>query len=118
MALDAKLNIQSRRGLGGDCQAYNSVLIASEMRFLLESACCAHYQTFSDAGRGSSKAVEDVFNLGTIGSSRVTGMEDHVGGLAVKKLADVLVFDTLSPVMVYASQMVLLSCTVNLETLR
>ncbi|RDW85548.1 hypothetical protein BP5796_03873 [Coleophoma crateriformis] len=108
VALDPELDIQSQCGLGIDCHSYNSASIASEMRTLLQSARGAHYQPFLDYEKVPGKAyksVEDVFNLGTIGSARAAGMEKEIGSLAVDKLADILIFDCLSPGMVCAAQL-------------
>lgn len=48
--------------------------------------------------------VEQAFNLGTICGARAVGMESRIGSLEVGKLADVVVFDALSPGMVCGAQ--------------
>jgi len=100
-------DIQSHSSLGIDCHSNNSASIVSEMRLLLQSSRNIYSTPFIEAGKVNktvNKTVEDVFNLGTIGGARAVRMEDRIGSLAVGKLADLLVFDALSPGMVGAAQ--------------
>lgn len=77
------------------------------MRLLLQSSRALHNQKFIDAKKVPktvNKTVEEAFNLGTINGARAIGMQDKIGSLAVGKLADILVFDALTPSMVCVAQ--------------
>lgn len=54
--------------------------------------------------RKLNHTVEEAFNLGTVGGARAAKMEGKIGTLKVGALADILVWDTLSPGMVCAAQ--------------
>jgi len=77
------------------------------MRIALQSSRGLHNAPFIAAGKIPAKlnaTVEQAFNLGTIHGARAVGMEAQIGSLAVGKLADVVVFDALSPGMVCGAQ--------------
>jgi cytosine/adenosine deaminase-related metal-dependent hydrolase len=100
-------NLQSHISLGVDCHRNNSASMVSEMRLLLQSARSLENEKFSEKGlngKNVDKKVEEVFNLGTINGARAINMEGKIGSLAVGKLADILIFDALSPSMVGGAQ--------------
>jgi hypothetical protein len=77
------------------------------MRLLLQSARNLHNQKYIDVGKVPKKVyktVEQAFNLGTISGARAISMQDKIGSLAVGKLADIVVFDKLSPSMICAAE--------------
>lgn len=47
--------------------------------------------------------LEQAFNLGTIKDARAVGMSSEIESLAEGKLADIVIFDALSPGMVFAA---------------
>jgi cytosine/adenosine deaminase-related metal-dependent hydrolase len=107
VAFDPALNIQFNCSLGVDCHTNNSASMVSEMRLLLQSSRAVHNQKFIDQEKlptTVNKTVEEAFNLGTIGGARAINMQDKIGSLAVGKLADIVVFDTLSPSMVCGAE--------------
>ena len=107
VAFDPDHNTQSNCSLGADCHSNNSASIISEMRLLLQSSRSAYDQRFVDKGlvpKTMYKTVEEAFNLGTINGAKAIGMEDKIGSLAVGKLADIVVFDGLSPSMICGAQ--------------
>lgn len=107
LAFRADIDVQSQSSLGADCSSNQSASIVSEMRLLLQSARGSHNEKFDAQGKVPKrvyKTVEEAFNLGTIQGARAVGMEDKIGSLAVGKLADIVLFDALSPSMVCGAQ--------------
>lgn len=107
VAFNSDLNIQTQSSIGVDCHSNNSASIVSELRLCLQSSRGTRNQKFADAGVVSktvNKTVEEAFNLGTVGGARTVGMPDKIGKFEVGYLADLLVWDALSPGMVCASQ--------------
>lgn len=107
VAFSPTYDIQSHSSLGIDCHSATSGSMVSEMRLLLQSARGAHNVQISGAGKipkKVSKTVLEAFNLGTVAGARAVGMEAQIGSLAEGKLADIIVFDALSPAMIGAAQ--------------
>ena len=77
------------------------------MRLALQSSRGSRNQTILDSGktpRTVGHSVEQAFNLGTILGARAIGMGDLIGKLEVGRIADVVIFDGLSPSMVAAAE--------------
>jgi len=107
MAFSHTHDIQSHASIGVDCHSATSGSLVSEMRLLLQSARGVHNSQISDAGKlpwHVNKTVLEAFNLGTIAGARAIGEEATIGSLAEGKLADIVIFDALSPAMVCAAQ--------------
>jgi cytosine/adenosine deaminase-related metal-dependent hydrolase len=120
----SSLNLQSHSNVGIDCHSNNSASIPSELRLLLQSSRAIHNQAILDQDkipRKVNKTVEEAFNLGTIAGARAIGREVELGSLRVGKMADLLVWDTMSTGMVCAAEedpvaaIVLHSSPANLE---
>ncbi|KAF2813037.1 5-methylthioadenosine/S-adenosylhomocysteine deaminase n1 [Mytilinidion resinicola] len=95
--------------LGVDCHSAVSGSIVEAMRLGLQAARGQRNQRFeargvTPTGLHEAMRVERAFNLGTIMGARAVRMEGRIGSLAEGKLADVVVFDALSPAMVGAGQ--------------
>ncbi|TKA66975.1 hypothetical protein B0A49_12348 [Cryomyces minteri] len=107
MAFSPTHDFQSHASLGIDCHSATSGSMVSEMRLLLQSARGVHNTSISDAGKipwHINKTVGETFNLATISGARAIGEEANIGSLAEGKLADIVIFDSLSPAMVGAAQ--------------
>jgi cytosine/adenosine deaminase-related metal-dependent hydrolase len=107
MAFSTTHDIQSHSSLGIDCHSATSGSLVSEMRLLLQSARGAHNEQISNAGKiphHVNKTVLEAFNLATISGARAINEEAQIGSLAEGKLADIIIFDALSPAMVGAAQ--------------
>lgn len=99
--------MQAQSSLGIDCHSNNSGSIVQEMRLGLQNARNNRNERFlaqEKAPKSIYKTVEDAFNLGTIQGAKAIRMEKEIGTIAVGKLADLVVFDGLSPAMVCAAQ--------------
>ncbi|OJJ49787.1 hypothetical protein ASPZODRAFT_149262 [Penicilliopsis zonata CBS 506.65] len=86
--------------LGIDCHSNNSSDMMTQMRLALQSARARFSQPFLDQGiipRKLKALVQGVFSLGTI-------QENEIGSIATGKLADLVIFKTTSPSMVFAAQ--------------
>ena len=93
--------------LGVDCHSATSASLVSEMRLGLQHARSVHNQSFNDKGSIAPKVnipVTEVFNLATIKGARAARMEDLVGSISEGKLADLVLFDKMSPGMVAAAE--------------
>ena len=93
--------------LGIDCHSNNSASIVGEMRLLLQSARGFKNQKLIDGGlipRTLHQRVEEVFNMGTIQGARAIHMSDQLGSIQEGKIADLVLFDTMSPSMLAAAQ--------------
>lgn len=106
-AFHSTLDITSRCSVGIDCHSNQSASIPSELRLLLQTARAKYNQKFVDEGRvpmAVNRTTEEAFNLGTLGGARAAKMEGKIGTLKVGALADILVWDALSPSMVCGAQ--------------
>lgn len=93
--------------LGVDCHSNNGSSIVSQMRLGLQAERGVRNQALVDAGKAPKSlnlSVQDVFRLGTIGGAKAVGMQDQLGSLEEGKLADIVIFDGLSPGMVCAAE--------------
>jgi cytosine/adenosine deaminase-related metal-dependent hydrolase len=102
----SSLNLDSQCGVGVDCHSNQSASIPSELRLLLQSSREKYNNKFIEAGKVPkkvNKTVEEAFNLGTLGGARAIGMQDKIGTLKPGYLADIVVWDALSPGMVCAA---------------
>ncbi|KIX09125.1 uncharacterized protein Z518_00203 [Rhinocladiella mackenziei CBS 650.93] len=100
-------DIQSRSSLGIDCHNVILASIPSEMRAaLLNGRGCTNAKFLASRKIPTKiyKTVQEAYALGTICGARAIGMENQVGSLAVGKLADIVVFDALSPSMICGAQ--------------
>lgn len=99
-------DIKSNASIGIDCHSNNSADVITQIRLGMQHARGQANQTAMDNG-GYAKIdikLEEAFNLGTIQGARAVNMEDQIGSLAEGKLADIVVFDAISPSMVCAAQ--------------
>jgi len=100
-------DMQSQASLGLDCHPNQLGSIVSEMRLGLQHARAEYNQKFIQNGKAPSninKTVEGAFNLGTIQGARAIKMADKIGSLKEGKLADLIIFDAISPGMVCAAE--------------
>lgn len=101
--------LQKFSSLGIDCHTNNASSIVQEMRIGLQQARNAFNERFTDAGKiprslPENRSVEAAFNLGTIQGARAVRMEDKIGSIAVGKLADLVIFDMMTPGMLCAAE--------------
>ncbi|KAL3471657.1 Metallo-dependent hydrolase [Aspergillus californicus] len=93
--------------LGIDCHTNNSSGIPTQMRLALQSERARRNDSKLAEGkylRSLDVSVQDVFKLGTIQGARAIRMEDQLGSIEVGKLADLVIFDGLSPGMICAAE--------------
>lgn len=99
-------DIKSNASIGIDCHSNNSADVITQIRLGMQHARGQANQTAMDNG-GYAKIdikLEEAFNLGTVQGARAVNMEDQIGSLAEGKLADIVVFDAISPSMICAAQ--------------
>jgi cytosine/adenosine deaminase-related metal-dependent hydrolase len=107
VCFDERLDWQSHASLGIDCHNNNATSMPSEMRVALAHSRGKYHESFASKDRFPlkiNKTVQDAFNLGTINGARAIGMGDSLGSLTEGKLADIVIFDGLSPSMVCGAQ--------------
>lgn len=111
--------------LGIDCHSNNGPSIVNQMRLGLQAERGIRNDAIIKAGKAPKHltlSVQDVFRLGTIGGARAVGLQDQIGSLEEGKLADIVIFDGLSPGMICAAEedpvaaIVLHSSTADIET--
>ncbi|GFP56940.1 5-methylthioadenosine/S-adenosylhomocysteine deaminase [Trichoderma asperellum] len=93
--------------LGIDCHSNNGSSIINQMRLGLQAERGIRNQALIEASKAPKHltvSVQDVFRLGTIGGAKAIGMQDQLGSLEEGKLADIVIFDGLSPGMVCAAE--------------
>lgn len=86
--------------LGADCHSCGPVNMMHHMQMALASdRTMQNTKTFSSGHypRKSRASIQAAFNLATIKAARAIKMEKDIGSIAVGKLADLIIFDTLSP---------------------
>jgi cytosine/adenosine deaminase-related metal-dependent hydrolase len=104
---DADRDIQSHSSLGIDCHNATLASLPAEMRMALQNSRGVHNEKFIRKGLKPAKiykTVQDVYALGTIAGARAIGMSDKIGSIAEGKLADLIVFDALTPNMICGAQ--------------
>jgi hypothetical protein len=108
LALDDRhAELQSQLSLGIDCHANQSASIVGEMRILLQSARGFRNEEIAPQAKAVMNlrhTCEQVFNLGTLGGARGAKMEGQIGSIKEGMLADLVLFDALSPSMVCGAQ--------------
>lgn len=93
--------------LGIDCHSSTSSDMVTAMRLGLQAERARRNEEVIARGktpRSLDLSVQDVFRLATIQGARTLHMEDKLGSIEVGKLADLVIFDGTSPVMVCASE--------------
>ena len=107
VCFDATLDWQSHASLGVDCHNNNAASMPTEMRVALAQSRGVYNESFISKGKipeKINKTVQDAYNLGTVNGARAIGMGDSLGSLAEGKLADIVIFEGLSPSMVCGAQ--------------
>ncbi|KAF3073627.1 5-methylthioadenosine/S-adenosylhomocysteine deaminase [Trichoderma lentiforme] len=98
---------KSISSLGVDCHSNNGSSLINQMRLGLQAERGLRNSALIEAGKAPKHlnlSVQEVFRLGTIGGARAIGMEDQLGSLEEGKLADIVIFDGLTPGMICASE--------------
>ncbi|KAM0392040.1 hypothetical protein ACHAQC_006853 [Fusarium culmorum] len=98
-------NCTSISSLGIDCHSNNSASIVTQMRIAIQVERSRRNNKIIDTGkfpRRNQVYVQDAFQLATIRGARAIHMEDQIGSLEEGKIADLLIWDTLSPSMICA----------------
>ncbi|KAL7949487.1 Metallo-dependent hydrolase [Trichoderma barbatum] len=98
---------KSISSLGIDCHSNNGSSLINQMRLGLQTERGIRNSALIEAGKVPKHltlSVQEVFRLGTIGGARAVGMQDQLGSLEEGKLADIVIFDGLSPGMICASE--------------
>jgi hypothetical protein len=93
--------------LGIDCHSLCSADIPTQMRTALHFARAIRNQRIMDNGKTPETikhTIEQAFNLGTIMGARAAKMGNEIGSLQEGKLADIVIFNPLTPGMICATQ--------------
>ena len=109
VALDARLPtaISARASLGTDTHAYCPADIINEMRLLLLGQRALQHEALVLANLAPARVpytVADAFNTATLAGARALQRGEELGSLAEGKLADLVMFDALSPALCSAAQ--------------
>ncbi|OQV08097.1 hypothetical protein CLAIMM_12416 isoform 2 [Cladophialophora immunda] len=105
---DPERDIQSHSSLGIDCHNVVLASIPAEMRMALQSSRGTWNEKFLKRELKPArvyKTVQEAYALGTIAGARAIGMDDQIGSIAQGKLADIIVFDALTPNMICGAQL-------------
>ncbi|KAL7804958.1 Metallo-dependent hydrolase [Trichoderma aethiopicum] len=100
-------DIKSISSLGVDCHSNNGASLVNQMRLALQAERGIRNAALVEQGKAPKHltlSVHDAFQLGTLGGARAIGMEDQLGSLEEGKLADIVIFDGLTPGMVCAAE--------------
>lgn len=100
-------DVKGISSLGTDCHANNGSSIVSQMRLALQAERGRQNQVLiqqKKAPKTHNTSAHEMFRLATIGGARAAKMEGQIGSLEEGKLADIIVFDGLSPGMVCAAE--------------
>ncbi|KAM0545325.1 hypothetical protein ACHAPJ_011397 [Fusarium lateritium] len=100
-------NAKSISSLGIDCHSNNTGSIVAQMKVAIQAERARRNDDIHKSGKFPSKvavSVQEAFQLGTIRGAKAIRMSDQLGSLEEGKIADILVWDTLSPGMVCAAQ--------------
>jgi cytosine/adenosine deaminase-related metal-dependent hydrolase len=93
--------------LGIDCHSNNGSSIVNQMRLGLQAERGVRNHALTEANKAPKHltlSVQEVFRLGTIGGAKAINMQDQLGSLEEGKLADIVIFDGLSPGMICAAE--------------
>ncbi|KAI1487666.1 amidohydrolase [Biscogniauxia mediterranea] len=93
--------------IGVDCHSWGAGGIPEQMRMTLQAARAERGVKLAEKGlwsRHTGIDVEKVFNLGTIGGAKATGLSEEIGSLREGMKADIVVFDNASPSMLVAAE--------------
>ncbi|KAM0546278.1 hypothetical protein ACHAPJ_010962 [Fusarium lateritium] len=86
--------------LGADCHSCGPASMMHQMQMALASDRGKQNTTTFAEGHYPKKhraTVQEAFNLATIKAARAVRMDNDIGSIAVGKLADLVIFDTISP---------------------
>ncbi|KAF5610095.1 5-methylthioadenosine s-adenosylhomocysteine deaminase [Fusarium subglutinans] len=100
-------NARSISSLGIDCHSNNTGSIVAQMKVGLQAERARRNERIHEAGKIPAKvqvSTQDAFQLGTIGGARAIKMSDQIGSLEEGKIADLVIWDTLSPAMICAAE--------------
>ncbi|KAF5668338.1 5-methylthioadenosine s-adenosylhomocysteine deaminase [Fusarium circinatum] len=100
-------NARSISSLGIDCHSNNTGSIVAQMKVGIQSERARRNDRIHEAGKIPAKvqvSTQDAFQLGTIGGARAIKMSDQIGSLEEGKIADLVIWDTLSPAMICAAE--------------
>lgn len=100
-------NARSISSLGIDCHSNNTGSIVAQMKVGLQAERARRNDRILEAGKIPARAqvsAQDAFQLGTIGGARAIKMGDQIGSLEEGKIADLVIWDTLSPAMICAAE--------------
>lgn len=100
-------NARSISSLGIDCHSNNTGSIVAQMKVGLQAERARRNGRVHEAGKIPAKvqvSAQDAFQLGTIGGARAIKMSDQIGSLEEGKIADLVIWDTLSPAMICAAE--------------
>ncbi|KAF5594944.1 5-methylthioadenosine s-adenosylhomocysteine deaminase [Fusarium pseudocircinatum] len=100
-------NAKSISSLGIDCHSNNTGSIAAQMKVGLQAERARRNDQILEAGKIPAKvqvSAQDAFQLGTIGGAKAIKMSDQIGSLEEGKIADLVIWDTLSPAMICAAE--------------
>lgn len=92
--------------LGVDCHSWGVSGIPGQMRLLLQGARAERGDRLVRKGKWTRRtgfSAESVFNLGTLGGAKATGLQNEVGSLKEGLKADIVIFDGTSPSMLAAA---------------
>lgn len=93
--------------LGVDCHSTNTASMVEQMRVGLQAERARRNVTVLENDKVPLKVqvnAQQAFQLATIRGARAIKMGDQLGSLEVGKLADIVVFDMLSPGMICAAE--------------
>ncbi|KAM0227943.1 hypothetical protein ACHAP5_012078 [Fusarium lateritium] len=100
-------NAKSISSLGIDCHSNSSGGIVGQMRVALQAERGRRNDHIHNMGKFPAKiqlSSQEVFQLGTIRGAKAINMEDQLGSLEEGKIADLLIWDMLSPGMICAAE--------------
>ncbi|KAF9777116.1 hypothetical protein IL306_004631 [Fusarium sp. DS 682] len=100
-------NAKSISSLGIDCHSNNTGSIVAQMKVGLQAERARHNDRILETGKVPARVqvhAQDAFQLGTIGGARAIKMSDQIGSLEEGKIADLVIWDTLSPAMICAAE--------------
>ncbi|KAM0197239.1 hypothetical protein ACHAPA_004141 [Fusarium lateritium] len=100
-------NAKSISSLGIDCHSNSAGGIVGQMRVALQAERGRRNDRIHSMGKFPAKiqlSSQEVFQLGTIRGAKAINMEDQLGSLEEGKIADLLIWDMLSPGMICAAE--------------